>query len=258
MKNYGYIPEPILIEKDYVLGGYGNLGGLELQPDGKWDAFMPQIEHQNLHGIEPFACVSFTTTNAVEILARRKFNTQLNLSDRFLAKISGTDTLLGNSPQKVAETLRKMGDVPEALWPFTENINSFQKYYERVPEAIRGRALEFVAEYEFKHEYVNPSPAQLIQGLKHSPLGVSVYAWHKDDKEMYFKPLNTRDNHFTTLFSFEEGYFWRIFDSYDSSVKFLRWDYQFGTAKRYALNRQVVNKDAWAQFLFWFKKAWGF
>ena len=253
MRNYGYLPEKIEIGKDYVFGGFSSIGGEILQPDGKWDAFLPQEEDQNLNGVEPFACVSFTTLNCVEIIERRMYGRTENFSDRFLATISGTKAIGGNSPQTVAEALRKKGCVRETELPFSSDINTYDEFYGGVTNELQSKAMEFPAEFEFLHEYVAPSPAQIKEALKKSPLGVSVHAWLKDDKGLYYKPQGAQDNHFTVLFSYEEGHYWRIFDSYDNNIKFLRWDYPFGVAKRYSLKRQVVNETAWQRFITWLR-----
>src|SRR4051794_33539420 len=109
---------PIVVDKDYVLGSYGSLGGDVIRPDGQWDPFLPIDEVQNLNGIEPYACVTFGTLNCVETLIKEQFGEERNYSDRWLAKATGTDLKLGNDPQTVAEFLRKSGDVKQTDWGF--------------------------------------------------------------------------------------------------------------------------------------------
>ena len=41
VKNSGFIAEPIVIEKDYVFGGYTKLTGEPLEPTGQWDEWLP-------------------------------------------------------------------------------------------------------------------------------------------------------------------------------------------------------------------------
>src|SRR4051812_48805785 len=113
-RNYGLVLDPIVPEKDYIFGGYGSLGGTIKKPDGQWLDCLPPGEDQFNFGFEPLACTSFGTLNAVEILLRNDLDIE-NYSDRFLAKISGT-TESGNSPQTVAETLRKRGVCFQSQW----------------------------------------------------------------------------------------------------------------------------------------------
>src|SRR3990167_4962175 len=98
MKNYGLIIEKPQKE-DYIFGA-SPLPYEELQPDGDWTSFLPYKEIQNLNGIEPYACVSFTILNCVEILIKRKYGKDTNWADRFLAANSGTKEG-GNSPNVV-------------------------------------------------------------------------------------------------------------------------------------------------------------
>ena len=127
-KNYGLIIEPVQPE-DFVLGFSQSLalkyGAELLNPSGDWSRFTPSVESQGTRNGDTYACVSFGTTNAVEMLARaRAFNDGLNLSDRFLAKVSGTIVGQGNSPKTVADALRHGWSVNEPEWPDSAAANA--------------------------------------------------------------------------------------------------------------------------------------
>ena len=138
--NYGLIIEPPKPE-DYVLGGTAQLGGEILQLDGQWDGYLPETEVQTRNGVEPYSCVSMTTNNCVEILERRLFGARSNWSDRFLAKMSGTKEKKGNTPNVVAETRRKKGNVKEEEYPFDASTDTFEKYYADIPQNIQTMAI---------------------------------------------------------------------------------------------------------------------
>lgn len=249
-KNFGLRIDPIVIEKDYVLGSFGSLGGDVLQPSGQWFDYLPKDEVQNLNGIEPFACVTFSTFNALETLIRRLFGVERNYSDRFLATMSGTAAQKGNSLQTVAETLRHQGAPLESLWPLDISINTFEKFYAPIPDSVRTIALEFIAEFDYKHEYVPTDPISLKKALTYSPLNVATFAWLQDSTTgLYYVPKGYPANHSPMLYGYEEGVSWFIFDSYDNTHKKMRWDTQFAQAKRHKLTRQIVNETAFARFL---------
>ena len=85
--------------------------------------------------------------------------------------------------------------------------------------------------------------------LRHSPLGVSVYAWALDDEDgLYFK--NGEDNHWCVCFGYEDGKYWKIFDSYDNSIKHLKWDFDFGFVKKYYIIKKPEQKRNWLIDLF--------
>jgi hypothetical protein len=249
-KNYGLKLDKIAPEKDYVLGGFGSLGGEVLQPNGQWDDYLPKDEFQNHRGFDPLSCVSFGTTNCIETLIRRVYARADNYSDRWLAKKTGTDKQRGNSPHTVAEFMRKSGVIVEELWPFTQDIGSFEKYYAEPPQNLDTQAVPFVAEFGLKHEYVLANPAEMKKALQYSPLGASVYAWpHRDANGYYFKLPGETDNHFVMLYGFEDGKYWKVFDSSDNSHKKVRWDTQFQLVKRYSLTRQIVQESFFQKFL---------
>src|ERR1700710_1746674 len=72
-KNYGLIIDPIQPE-DFVLGSAQSLearfGETVINPEGDWLRFTPSTEDQSARNGDTWACVSFATLNAVEMLAR--------------------------------------------------------------------------------------------------------------------------------------------------------------------------------------------
>lgn len=248
-RNYGLVIDEIQIGQDYILGGYGSLGGTILQPDGNWTAYLPNNEEQFNGKIETLACASFGTLSALEILAKRLYGQSREWSDRFLAKASAT-TKQGNSPHKVAETLREKGAPNELDWPFPNHISTWEEYYSDIPQRIYDLAIAFISEFAFKHEYVVTQPFYLKQALQYSPVGISVHAWVKGEDGLYYFPEGTVNNHWCVLVDYKDKEYWLVFDSYDpSNLKKVKWDSKFAIAKRYSLNRQVVNEKAWYQFL---------
>lgn len=222
MKKYGLIldtPQP----ENYVFGA--SLPFISLQPDGDWTNSLPEKEIQNLNGIEPYACVTFTVLHCVEILIKRQYGIDTNYSDRFLATISGTKEG-GNSPQVVCEFLRTIGVVPEHLWPFDETISSFEDFYAPLPQSLIDLAKDFVNTWDFKHEFVPNDPVTISAALQCSPLLISVPAWFKDSSTgLYYRPEGMVDNHATTLVYERVGAFRRIFDSYgDPFIKDIDWN----------------------------------
>ncbi len=236
VKNYGFVPDKIEVEKDYVFGSYGNLGGTEWQPDGQWIAYTPVGESQLNFGFDPQGCVSFGTLNCVETLLRRMFDITENFSDRYLAKVSNT-TPQGNSPQKVAEALRKSGTPKERDWPITPDLTDWDAFYGSIPFVVQNKAKEFVKLFGFKHEYVKTTPTELKQALKYSPLGISVSAWRKNDQGLYISEFP--NNHWVELIGYKDKEYWIVYDSYFADGVFykkLAWDHEFSQAKRYAVN----------------------
>ena len=212
-KNYGLIIDERKPE-DWIMGGTGNLKGVVLQENGQWDEFLPLFEAQ-YNPVETFACASFGTLNAIEILLKRMFGYEENYSDRFLAKVSGTDPKIGNSPQTVAEYLRKIGVPLQSKWDFTPDIDTSEKFYAPIPAKLFDYAKEdFTNKFIFKHQYVNGNPEDIKAALRYSPVAISVTAWYEEDG--VFVQRGT-DNHWVVCYGYDDAkQAYKVFDSYNT------------------------------------------
>lgn len=221
-------------QEDYIFGD-ANLKATVLQQDGQWDAYLPQDEFQHPYNFETYACASFATLNAIEILLRRLYNFKDNFSDRYLAKVSGTEVTRGNSPHKVAETIRKQGIIDEYEWPFLREIDTFEKFYATPPSTFIVSAERFLYHYDFYHDYVPNDPMSMMEALRYSPLGMSVFGWNMGPDGLY-QAGNGADNHFVCVYGYEEEKYWKVFDTYDSTHKMVEWKHKPLTVKRYHID----------------------
>ena len=238
-------------KKDYHQQGRFQLAGAPLVLDGQWDDFIPDTELQAQY-VETSACATFGTLNAVETLERRIFGEAKNWSDRFLAQRAGT-TPLGNSPHKVAETLRKGGDVFESDWP-TAGQDSWEKFYQNPPyELVVDAQTKFRGQYDFGHSWVSTDPTSMKLALQHSPLGVDVQAWGTKDSDGRYRREGA-SNHWVMCYGYNPGRYWKILDTYDNSRKKLRWDYGFSMVKQYTLSRQVLDNSLWGKAIRWLQQ----
>lgn len=262
-KNYGLI----IKQKDptgYVLGS-GQMPYETLQPDGDWQNYLPEKEVQFQNGVEPFACVSYTILNCVEILIKRKYGLTRNYSDRFLAAVSGTGDIRGNDPHAVCEFLRKIGVVPEEIYPFDASVTSYNAFYAPISQELMDIASDFNKEWIFMHEYVPEVHEEITKALKSSPLLISVPAWYKNADGLYFRPQGAIDNHATTLIYERPGEFRRVFDSYENPhLKDIEWNTTPMVIKRFHIEKreQVIHSaplpiiPLWVRILEWIRSKW--
>lgn len=247
MKNYGLkIKErPITAYKF----GASPIPFEALQPDGDWHDYLPETEIQNVNGIETYACVVYTILNCVEILIKRKYGIERNYAERFLATVVNTRGV-GSDPYEVAEFLRKLGIPPQSVLPFDETVDTEDKFFAPIPPKVYEIAREFLAEFDFRHEGVTPTPENITKALQCSPLLMSVPAWYEKNG-LYFRPApTTPDNHATTLIGQRIGEYRTIFDSYgdaigDPYIKDVRWDCIPQMVMRFYVNKKVAQKDNW-------------
>lgn len=243
IQNHGFLPDKI--EPDHYILGAKQLPEKIIRPDGQWDDFLPIREIQKKNDLETMNCTNYGTLNCLEILHKALYNKGIDLTveknwaERYLGVMSGT-TPQGNSPHKVAETIRKeSGSIPESILPFDDSIRTWQQYYHPKPMTQNYISVgeQWLKDYDFGHEWVSPTPKNLMRALMFSPLGISVMAW-KYRNGYYWKAPNEKDNHWVCLYGYVKDKYWKVFDSYDNTKKKLEWDYNFNFSKRYYLKKK--------------------
>ena len=245
LQNHGF--KPVEITPDQYIFGSEELGGEVLVPDGQWYGYLPDIEIQKKYGLETMNCTVYGTLNCLEILHSRLFGEEVNYSERYVGVLSGT-TKNGNNPHAVAETIRKeSGCVEDILLPFSESINTWDKYYGPIPSQLKKLGKDWLRHYKFGHDWVafsgsSKTVAQrtddMKKAMRYSPLGASVYAW-QEAEGVFVKPEGKSDNHWVTIYGYEDQKYWFIFDHYDTTHKRLVWDFGFEFVKRYTLEKKV-------------------
>lgn len=238
--NHGLLKEPISLD-DYILGADRSIenrfGAEVLQPDGNWGDYLPESEKQ-APGYETSACVTFgTLTCGIEILAKRQYGLALNLSDRFAAKLSGTDPKRGNSPKKVAQFVRDNWSVLEYEWA-THDARNADEFYADIPKNLTALAHARGAEFEFAYEWVHSSKSAIKQALKYSPVCISVPAWYEDEDGKYYRPDDVEDGHWTVCYDINDKGEWLIEDTYAPFRKIMRADFLPEMAMRYHLKKR--------------------
>lgn len=261
-----YVPQGggLVIEErdsDYVFGS-GQLKGKVVRPDGDWRAYTPKYEGQRERGIETSACATFGTINCVETLMEEMgLGNDLDYSERFISLLSGT-TRQGNSPTKVAETIRRYGLIPQAMMPFDDSIRSwddFNSWKGADKEKCLAAGRQWLKRYGFGYDRVwsgDVSPEAkrrlMAEARRYSPLGVSVLAWVDEGGE-YLKPEGGEDNHW--CMSVAEDV---VVDTYEPNVKRLKPGYDHLIALRYSVAAKAYEAPTgfWGQIINTLKRIW--
>lgn len=257
MPNYGLQYVPTVHGEHYQLAGYSKINLPPVNPLMDWEPYLPVSEYQNARAKKVFFdsrnCTAYGTLNGYETLARFHLFDDFpkNCSERYLGVLAG-NTEDGNNPHTVAETVRTFaGVIPEETLPFDETIRTWDEYYH--PNPMTGDFVSlgesFLRKFVFGHEWVfnyddnfpiEEKQSLLMEALTYGPVGVSVKGWKKDKKTgLYKKNRTERDNHWTLLIKAFPGEKWRVFDSYDATIKDLEWDYNFDMAKVFYLSRNT-------------------
>lgn len=202
MKNSGLIVA-LPLPKDYILGGEASLGVVDILPSGDWTPYQPEEEVQYGNGWDSMSCTSFSYTNAVEtyinyLIQSKKMTPEaikwltdkgyinmrgvINFSDRFLAIMSGT-TQNGNQLNKVAETARTIGLIPQSMLPLAGSTWSEFMDPNIITKEMTDLAKEFLTHFKLSYEWVmfnqdrsldDNERTLLINSLKQLPLQVGI------------------------------------------------------------------------------------
>lgn len=214
--------------------------------DGNWTCFLPTEEKQKKN-IETSACVSFSLTSSLEsqydfqrkngyisneiheYIKKQGYidsNDKLNISDRAIAKMSGT-TAQGNSLIKVWDTAHNEGILPEIDWPFLDTM-SFNEYYSDIPQIFRNKAKKFLDIFDITYEWVyyGATNIDLIkQHIKQAPLHIASPVCSPWGRSGIVTDCGKRVcEHATILFNCSNSYL-EVFDSYSPFSKKLALDY---------------------------------
>lgn len=226
-KNYGLLIQEREEIKDYRMGGLTGLDKTVLVENGDWEPYLPVFEKQNNFGFDRMACVTYANLNCIEMLYKRLTGNEINESDRFTAKFSGT-THQGNYLRTVAENIRLNWTVLEAEYP--DNAKSWEEYYKELPLELIEKASKGLEDFELRWEWVDTSLEGLREALKYSPVEVTV------------KYGSTRYNHCITLYSANDVY--KCFDHYTGREEVVyNLDYKFGHAMRFELKVKNAMKN---------------
>ncbi len=217
-------------------------GGEIIRPDGNWSQFLPTFKPQKIGPFDSKSCVTFGTLACLKSIENAKYGILNDYSERFLAIVSGTDAS-GNSPHQVADAIKYSGLVSQETLPFNDQITSLAAFYTPNPMApeLLSQGKVWLKNNDFDHKWVITPftlfnrTGKMVEALKRSTLGASVFAWSKGEDGLYIHPKPFKDNHFGCIFHYEQDVCWYFFDSYEMAVKKLAWNYPFAWVKEYEI-----------------------
>lgn len=194
-----------------------------------WRIYVSKFENQiQDDGPDPQTCITAAVQSAVSILQEDGFHIlDADYSRRFTGLMSGTGNG-GNTILNVIESVKRDGLVLEEIFPTVGTVPIFT-----IGEVQR-RGQMWKKEWLFNaKEILDP-----IQGLKSSPVLVTVFAWAFDGGA-YIDPLGIGDNHVCLLLYADEEYFY-VLDSYDPFIKKLRRNYKFDRAFSFSIKKRTI------------------
>lgn len=257
---------------DFHAGAETGIAAVTLEPTGNWSKYLPDEESQWRNLLDSFACVSFSAANSIETLLNRAIakktlpaehlaflknegyidpaTNKVNVSDRFIAKSSGT-TKNGNSLPAVGDALRHKGAVPEVEWPWpdmddtTPYEEKWSRYYAEIPEHIVAKGKRFAALFDVQYQWVlvgTYNAAKLQEALPAGPVQIAAAVcspWNSTEGMQPIQGCGCGTQHATTIYGRETDGSWNDFDHYKSYRKLLASNYCIPYALQYAVTAKT-------------------
>lgn len=266
--NTGVRIEP-LSPTDWIAGGESGALRTKLIESGQYDSVLPDEETQVVFSIDVLGCVSFSALNDLEVVFTYKLANNLltadqtkflhdegyidpatgkvNFSDRYTAKLSGTNKQ-GNSLEAVADSIRSLhGLVPEKDWPAppemlkeTDSAKKWDIYYSEVPQSVQDKGKRFLAKFLIQREWVvifgsTPDPISALKtALQYGPIQIAAAVcspWGGGTDPIQGCGCTTQ--HATLIYGYQDLQYWKDFDHYKSFQKKLAWNYCIPYAMQY-------------------------
>ena len=248
---YGFIDKSS--KKDW----YQNLGSNKVKevlfPSGDCEPFIPKWETQvGLYG-DTRACVSFSALDCIEttlakmgendgiikgileMLELYDDNKDINCSDRFIAKLSGT-TRQGNWFSKVGDAIRDYGILPEKYldFPYKQRtpVFAWDDYYEDVSVENLSKGLMFNKFFDIHYTYFPVNSTDIREQLKYGAIQISYSTSSPKENGIYQnQTVYHTPNHAIIIYKVESDGTILGLDHYERDgkghIKFAP-DFQFG------------------------------
>lgn len=235
---------------DFVAGAETGVVPVVNNPKKNWEEYLSIEEKQKGKFGDSMACVTFSALNSIEAqfeLLRDKLpkdvlktlkdmgytdsNGQLNLSDRFTAKMSGT-TKEGNYLTSVWDSIRNHGALPEKDWPFVLDELDWNEYYKPIPKELKDKALYFKKIFDVKYEWLDL--VNFKEHLKTAPIQIAVKVDGSWSTSAVVPPTSSGFGHAVLLYS--AGKHLHIYDHYFKFKKVLDGTYPLICALRGVLS----------------------
>lgn len=261
-QNTGVRLDP-LSPMDWIQGAESGATRTVLIPNGQYDAVLPDDETQAIYALDVLGCVTFSGLNNIETIFTYKLANNLfsqrqkdfltneeyidpatgkvNFSDRFTAKMSGTN-MQGNSLEAVSDSMRKLhGLVPQKDWPTppemgveTDPLKKWDIYYATVPDSVKEKGLRFLEVFLIDREWVvifglTKDPIAAVKtALQYGPLQIAAAVcspWGSNEGLAPIQGCGCTTQHATTIYGYQDLEYFKDFDHYKSYRKKLAWNY---------------------------------
>lgn len=252
-KEYKGFIAPQITGDNHVFGGVSSINLPVIKVDGDWRKYRPIFESQLEQSFDSSGCTCYGTTNAIEALEKFLYNTTPNYSDRFVYNTVGI-TPPGSDPHLVATTIRGSGLVNEEDLPdLTPDLATFMTPRPLSVE-LRIKGQKWLNKQMLGHQWLwttkpdaKTRVALLTEALTKGTVCISVSAWYKNEKGLFYSPPGSINGHWTHLEYIDETGMY-VNDSYNealtnTNLKKLTLDHDIQFAKVYFFTKPTEQQN---------------
>lgn len=200
IKNSGFVFEEIQ-EVDHIFGAYSPQVGsyLVIMPNGHGWLDIQRVEERQFNRFfDTYSCVTFAILKALSYYFKAVYNIDINISEMFTSRMSGTIPGRGNSVRTVLECVRLKGYLLEIEYPFTPDTTEGQFFAPisiKLQSTAKGRLKQWKINWEAVSTSNDVSHEQIKEALKYTPVIVTGYAWAQYLGEGVYHDYNNMANH---------------------------------------------------------------
>jgi len=227
-------------DTDYVFGAANSIPFENRNSTGDWEQFLPIEERQSGRTGDTFGCASFSALNSLEAqlkwmmgfrpdvkqwLDREGFldsSGNPNCSDAFTVVMSETTRGVGNSFQKVWNSIKKHGVCSQNMWDVSpDNLDAF---YSQPNAQSRAQGLRFVEFFDVQYEIITKA-SEIAHNLKHAPVQIGTGICPGWSSGSTVRACNAQLSHATLCYRVNEDKTYADYDQYPPFKQVLAADY---------------------------------
>lgn len=242
-------------DSDYFMGADNGVPVEVLQPNGHgWEKFLSPLEVQTVpidnkgNLFDTMSCVTFGILRTLQAIIYRKYGVRRLFAKRFTAVMSGTKPT-GNSMYNVIMSVRKKhGAVDNDLYP--AGGKSVEEYLQPIPTTLLKKLLfyakRFLSGYKIYFEWLeedeqgNVLPSAIVAALTQSPVVVSGRLNKRVDG--VYQRSEDPTNHVFVVYDYKDREHFYADDHYPNNRKTLAWDFRFGAAMKFTVQRTTIGR----------------
>lgn len=244
------------LNEEHPKYGASFLAAPVIRPDGDWRKSLPPGEEQRRNGVEPSSCYVEANQHAIATIEENQLGEHdNNYSARFNTLLS-FGTPQGGNPIAGGDSIRHDGLVKEEIMPHGPDLQSWEEYHswkgvDETKVRIEGQQDLNKKKRNFGVLITRELPLAtkytlLKEGLKRSPIPISIWGATDSDGNYMQKPDGVNDTHLVEATYVDDNNAIYVLDTYRPFEKVLPPNYNPDFGMGWTVAKITVKKN-WLQ-----------